>query len=389
MQKITQQALTQLTESTDGKAVAVTIYIPLEATASPPHITENQIRFKNLIHKAVEQLKATGDTSDLSKQLCDRLAALQDDIEFWKESRRGMLLCAAPGMLEMYHLPVDTEEYVAVDTSFHLAPVVALMGDAKEYYVLALAQQRPRIYKGDSYDLSEINIGLPETLRVGLGIDEPNQKSENQGSATGSSLNTGWFNGRGGARDPMDNDRLKFLHLIDSLLHDKLDQSVPLVLAGIDSEVDEFRDVSKYPKLLQGSIAGNHTETNMHDLFALAQPIIMHELVEPEHAAIKEEYERLQGANPERVASDAISIAEAAEQGRVDKLIASMGRQTTDTVQDNINSVFRITFIGGDGEANKLLNNLAMKVWQMSGRVVSLLPEEMPNGAPILARLRY
>ncbi len=385
MQKMTHQALTELAEA--NITPAVTLYIPLEATASPPHITENQIRFKNLIHKAVAGLKARGDESTLSKELCDTLDALHGDLDFWKESARGMLVCAAPGMVEMYALPVDTEEYVAVGDTFHLAPIVALMGDAKEFYLLALAQQKPKIYKGDMYGLTEMNIGLPETLRVGLGIDEPNQKSENQGSARGSSMNTGWFNGRGGARDPMDNDRMKYFHLIDSLLHDKLDRTLPIIIAGIDAEVAEFRDISKYPTILKGCITGNHTETNPQELFSQAHAIIMEELVQPDHAAVREEYERVSGANPDRVAGDQASIIEATEQGRVDKLLATMGRQTTDTVQDKVTSVFRISF--PEGETGALLNKLAMKVWQMSGRVVSLLPEEMPGGSTMVARLRY
>jgi hypothetical protein len=45
MQKITQQSIQSVLEM-DASPKA-TIYIPLEATASPPHITQNQIRLKN------------------------------------------------------------------------------------------------------------------------------------------------------------------------------------------------------------------------------------------------------------------------------------------------------------------------------------------------------
>lgn len=385
MQKLTHDAVEKLLglESTPK----VTIYMPLEATASPPHITENQIRFKNLIHKAVDELKARGDTSKLELELDAVLDKHYDDLEFWKEARRGILLCATPKVMEMFNLPVDTEEYVAVDDSFHLAPILALLGDDRRYYVLTLAQQEPKIYQGDMYGLQSMDIGLPKNLRAALGIDEPNQKSENQGSAVGTSMRTGWFNGRGGARDPMDNDRLKFFHLIDSILHDKLDRSLPLILSGIEAETVEFKNLSKYPGILDSSIEGNHTDTRPDELFAKAWPIVMKELVQPEHKAAREEYERLQGANPERVASDKKAITSAVEQGRVDKLLAMMSSVTTDTVQDKVESVFRITF--PEPESSRTVNHLACQVWQMSGKVFSLLPNEMPNGAPMVARLRY
>lgn len=365
----------------------VTIYMPLETSAAPPNLSENQIRFKNLIHKAVEELGTVGDESKLGKVLCDKLDEVNGNPDFWKDKPSGILICAAPGFLEMYMLPIDTEEYVSVDDNFHLAPVFALLADNREFYLLAIARHNPKIYKGDMYGLSMMDIGLPVNINSGLNIDEPNQKSENQGSAVGTSMQTGWYNGRGGARDPIEADVARYQHLIDTTLLDNLDRSIPVILAGIDAETAEFKSISKYPKILHGTIAGSHSETHPEELFNKAWPIIHEELVQPMHDAALEEYSRLAGANPERVARDQDSINEAAEQGRIDKLLTSISRDTTDTVQDNMESVIRITF--PEGGKSKSLNDLAMKVWQMSGKVIGLLPSQMPHNALMVARLRY
>jgi len=385
MDKITQGAVTELLES--NATPAATIYMPLELGSAPPHITENQIRLKNLVHTATEELKSRGDTSKLANELAAMLDSSYDNLEFWKDNGRALLICAAPGIVRVFQLPLASEEYVAVDDMFHLAPVLALLGDAREFYVLTLAQQNPKLFKGDMYGLIEVGAGLPKSLREGLGIDETNQKSENQGSATGTSMRTGWFNGRGGSRDPMDNDRLKFFHMVDGLILEKADRTVPLLLAGIDSEVAEFRDLSRYPKLMKEVIPGNQTETPAAELFEKAQPIVGSELIQPDHDAAREEYERLSGANPERVAGDKDSILAAAEQGRIDKLLAGFSRHTTDTVTDKVASVLRISF--PEGDMSRTLNKLAATVWRMSGRVINLLPHEMPDGAPMVARLRY
>lgn len=385
MEKITRDAISQLV--TAKAEPAVTIYMPLEYGSAPPHLTENQIRFKNLIHTAVQQLKDKGDSSSTGKDLCDFLDAHYDNLEFWKDDGKALLICAAPGMMHLFKLPLESEEYVAVDDTFHLAPILSLLDDDRRFYVLALAQQHPKLFEGDMYELQEAAVNLPASLREGLGIDEPNQKSENQGSATGPSTNTGGFNGRGGSRDPMDNDRLKYFHMIDSTLHDKLDRTRPLLLAGIDSEVAEFRDLSKYPKIMQQSLSGNHTESSAQDLFTMAMPAIHEELVQPEHQAAREEYERLAGANPDRVAHDKESIMAAAEQGRIDKLLAQFVRNTTDTVTDRVAAVLRISF--PEGDMSRTMNHLASTVWQMSGKVINLQPTEMPHEAPMVARLRY
>lgn len=385
MHKLTHESIQQLLAITETPKV--TIYIPLETSAAPPSLSENQIRFKNLIHRAALELETADGPKELHKKLCEFQEKTRDDIEFWKERGKGLLIVAAGDRLEMFDLPVDTEEYMAVDDTFHLAPILALIGDDRPFYVLALAQQNPRLLLGDMYGLEEMNIGLPGTIREALGIDEANQKSENQGSATGSSLNTGWFNGRGGARNPQDNDRLKFYHHIDKLLLEKLDRDVPLLLATTDSEAAEFRDISKYPKILEQFIQGNHTESHLQELFDKAWRIVHSELVEPEHEAALEEYERLQGANPGRVARGHTAIMAAAEQGRIDKLLAMMSRQTTDTVQDNMASVFRISF--PEPSSSQLLNKMALAVWSQSGKILSLLPHQMPHGDMMVARLRY
>jgi hypothetical protein len=367
---------------------AVTVYIPMLTTASPPHITENQIRFKNLLHKAAEELEARGESGiSLAKELIETHDSLHEDMNFWENQTPGLLICAVAGNIQMFHLPIDTEEYVSVDDSFHLAPVIALLDDQREYYVLSLAQHDPALYKGDMYGISPTAIELPANAGVALGIDEPNQKSENQGSARGSSMNTGWFNGRGGARNPQDQDRVRFFRIINKVICEKLQASDPLIIAGVESDAAEFRALSTHPAILQGTIAGNQKDSSMDELYASAQEIVRQELVQPEHQSAIEEYNRLQGANPERVAQDNQSILEAAEQGRIDKLLARFSRHTTDTVQDGMQSVQRITF--PDSETSKLINTLAAKVYGMSGKVIGLLPSEMPGGALMVARLRY
>jgi hypothetical protein len=366
---------------------AVTIYIPMLTTASPPHITENQIRFKNLLHKAAEELQGDEGGVPLAKELLELHDRLHDDMNFWEDQTPGLLICAAKGSIQMFHLPIDTEEYVSVDARFHLAPVIALIDDQRQYYVLSVAQHDPVLYKGDMYGLAATNIELPANAGAALGIDEPNQKSENQGSATGSSLNTGWFNGRGGARNPQDQDRVRFFRMINKVICEKLQASDPLILAGVDSDVAEFRALSKHANILHESISGNHNGANIDELCTAAKVIVQKELIAPEHQAAIEEYNRLQGANPERVAGDNDSIMEAATQGRVDKLLARISRHTTDTVQDGMNTVQRITF--PEPELSKTINHLAAMVYGMSGKVISLLPNEMPNGALMVARLRY
>lgn len=386
MDKITHEAVTELLNTSNAKP-AVTIYCPMHKSASPPHMSEEQIRFKNLIHKAADMLKNREDGAELDKALCSKLDELVSDQKFWESQSQSLLLCAYPGSIRMFYLPTDTEEYVAVDDNFHLAPVLSMLQEEVQYYVLAVAQHNPKLFKGDLYGLYETGTDFPTSVEQGLNLDEVNQKSEHARSAVGSSLGTTGFHGRGGARDPGEEDRARFLRMIDHIVYTNTDRSLPLILAGTDSEVAEFRALSKYPKILNKSIRGSYGNAKPQDLAEMAHKLVREEIVKLRQQSVLSEYETVRGTNPERVATTKEAIARAAEQGRIDKLLVRVLRNTTDTVRDTREAVGRITF--PELDLSSSVNRMANKVWQTSGKIIGLDASEMPDGALMVARLRY
>jgi hypothetical protein len=368
--------------------VAVTMYIPMHTTASPPHITQNQIRFKNMTHALIEQLRQQDPRQPMIERLEVFSKGQLEDVTFWEHQTPALLICLTADETFMYHLPIDSEEYAAIDTHFHLAPVHGLLEDEQPFYLLSVAQHNPQLYQGDMYGLRPVGgIELPADVKTALNIDEPNQKSENQGTAAGPSGDGSGFNGRGGARNPQEADRLRFFRMIDKLLCAKLDHSIPLLLGGTETEIVEYRTISKYPQILQSILAGNHEADHLSDLFEIARAMVHSEVVMPSHQKIVDEYQRVQGAHPERVANQQQSIQAAAKQGRVDKLLMMLSRDTTDTIRDESKSVVRLTFPGK--KDSQALNDIARQVWQMSGKIINLLPTEMPNQQLMVARLRY
>ncbi len=315
------------------------------------------------------------------------MGTLMADQNFWEHQSDGLLVCASAGQFRMFSLPIDTEEYVAVDDSYHVAPVLGILNDMQEFYVLSIAQHNPKLFKGNLYGLEDAGLELPGSVHAGLNIDENNQKSEQSQSAGGSSLNTAGFNGRGGARNPQEEDRMMFFRMIDKMIHDKTDTSLPLILAGIDAEVAEYRAISKHPQILEGSIAGSFRDAKPHDLFEPALAIIHQDVLQPHEEEAVAVFERLRGSNPLRVASNPEEIEAAAAAGRVDTLLMCMRRYTTDTVRDNKNAVMRITF--PDKKLRNTANLLAQTVAKMSGKVINLDDRLMPHGASMAAILRY
>lgn len=387
MEDLTRQAVSELM-ATPALVPAVTIYLPTHLAATPPHMTEDQIRMKNLVNRAVEIIKRRGDGRQMAKDLCNRLEQLLDDRSFWEHQAKGLLICARPGQLRMFRLPVDTEEYVAVADHFHLGPVLGVVSDLQTYYVLAVSQHQPVLFKGTMYQLEPSGLRLPVSLETGLNIDEINQKSEQQASAVGSSMQTGGFNGRGGAKNPAEDERLRFWRMLDQLILDRADHRLPLILAGVDSETTEYRHISHYPNIMQRTIQGSYGGSEPHRLFPEAENIIRQELLEPLHDELVKEYQRAKGQSPELAARDVAVIADAAEKGRIDKLLIAGVRNTTDTVRDNRQPVPVITF--PPLESAQALHDIASQVWNASGTVVDIEAGHMPErGAMMLATLRY
>jgi len=357
----------------------------MHITASPPHMTENQIRLKNLTHKAADILRT--DYQHAGKRMADLLQAQVDsylnNLEFWEHQTEGLLLCADSQQVQTFHLPIDTEEYVAVDNCYHLAPVLALLDDEQSFYVLAVAQHNPKLFAGSMYGLCEMEVDLPKSLTSALNIDERNQKAEHT-QARGGSVG---FNGRGGARDPRQDERLRFFRIIDEVACTATERGLPLILAGTESELAEYRSVSRHPRVLEQSIVGSFSGAKAHDLFAAAYTIIRNQLILTRRQQIVQTYTRLKGTRKERVTEDPIAIAEAAKQGRVETLLIALRRNTADTIRDTAKAVERITF--PRDELSAMINKTANAVAQASGRIVNIDTNALATPSPVMALLRY
>lgn len=384
MNYLTQESIKELTEA-ERRSPAVTIYIPTHRAPTPPNMSEDQLRFKNLTEKAVDILKNRGEPHEFIQFIREECVRLHQDRSFWQDQLESLLVCIRPGQVKTYNLPIDCDEYVAVDDHFHLAPVYAFLSDEQEYYVLALAQHDPKLYKGDMYELKPTDIELPKNIEEALNIDELHLKSVqyhtgNQGGAT-------QIHGHGGAKDTGDPERLRFFSIVDNRVRQRADKKLPLIIAGVDSEVAEYKELSDYPKIMHKHISGNYTGVNPKDLYDKVRHIIEEEIIMSKHADVLQRFQRLAGENDNLVATSYAEIKDAAEKGRIETLAVGMSRKTRDTVRDNDEQVTKITF--SDSMDSKALDYIAQLVWSQSGQVVNLYENQMPAKRPMFAIMRY
>ena len=367
-------------------APAVTIYMPTHRQASPPNMSEDEIRFKNIYTKAIEILKTREDSKDFLVSFDQLTKEILSNQDFWKQQTEGLLLCARPNELKMFHLPFDTQEYLAVADQFHLAPIFGLLNDFKDFYLLLLGQHSPQIYKGSTYSLSGPLIELPATLEDALKIDEMDQENEQQVS---SYSNGGGYNGRGGSKNPAEEERHRFWRIIDDEINRRLpDRNLPLILAGTESEISEFRAISRYQTILTKHLEGSYATTKANDLLKPANDIIQSELIQPEHERLIEQFKMLAGKSPDMIGTDIATITQASNEGRIDKLLLSGIRNTTDTVRDNLQPVPLLSM--PSPESAQAVNEIARIVYDSSGQIINIEASRMPiPGSDMLAIMRY
>lgn len=382
---ITKDSIQDLINSESKTIPAVTIYLPTSRYASPAHMSENEIRLKNILRKAEDVIVSRDDAKAFLPEFIDNIKQMLASESFLEKQTEGLLICARPGLFYSLHLAIDVDEYLSVSDQFHLAPVFGLIKDYSQYYVLVVAQHQPALYKGDNYGVYGTNVSLPLSLQDALKIDEANHDSEKQTSSYGA---TKGYNGRGGDKNIEDIDRLKFWRLIDQTVMSRTDRKIPLILAGIESEIVEYKEISKYPTILNDHIEGSYGGVKPHELFRKSYPLIIKDIIKPEHHQLIEEYKRLSGNSPNLVASDLKSILIAAREGRVEKLLLGLIRNTTDNVREGQDQLPLISF--PSIEISQPLNEIAWTVWKSGGLVINIDHQLMPvkNGL-FLAILRY
>ena len=385
MQKLTLEELTRLLES-PTEAPSVTIYLPSHRTHSPPHMNEDQIRFKNLSKRALNLLEQHDKhNATFNKKIINQCNQLLRDRDFWEQMTESMVICARPGMFEFYHLPIDSDEYVAVDDHFHLTPLIGILHDMREFHVLSVRQHKPQLFRGDMYELHPAELTLPDSIEAALGIDELYQKSL-QFSST-NSVNGVMYHGHGGGKDTGDVERLKFFRLIDGMVCYDVDTSLPLILAGTDSEVSEYRAISSHPNITTGYVEGSYDHDDTIKLHRKAAEIMSQEVIEQDHQMALDRFERLRGESPGRVAAYMEDLQDAAENGRVGTLLVGMSRKTRDTVRDNMQPVPKLVF--PTEEDGRTLDQVVRQVFTKRGEIVNVSQDQMPEHKLALAINRY
>ena len=347
---------------------SVSIYLPTDTASTGER---ERLELKNLINEALAGLEAQAVDKREIWQVEEELLDLVDDVEIWPYMARSLAIFATPDGVQTFRLPNHLQAHVQVADRFFVKPLLRSITFPHLGYVIALSQNETRLLEvlpeGASYRLDV--DGLPRSMDHALAS-----------MGVGGRAPRGKISGAEGAKVRM----VQYSRKINQALRSVLDGESPLIIAGTEPLVSVFRASSTYPRLSAATITGNPETTSDADLTAAARTI----LDETYAGQVQEQlglFEQRRGAN--RATSQLSEVAIAATMGMVDTVFADIDDATMGRIDDNSGA---IEFSDAeDPEAYGLVDEIVRRVWRNGGSVLAVRRDEVPDGEPVAAILRY
>jgi release factor family 3 len=367
----------------DGPCVSV--FLPVHRVT--PDSGQDPIRLRNLLDEAEKQLLAAGLRAPAVREVLRPGRDLLEPGPFWSYQSDGLAVFLAQGWSRIFRLPEEFAELVVVTDRFHVKPLLALLTAGHRFYVLALSQNQVRLLEGTPHDVQEAELpDAPQSLGDALKYDDLEKELGLHVAGRGGPGARAVFHGHGAGGEVDKALVERFLRQVDDGLREVLKaETAPLVLAGVDYEQAMFRQLTRYPHVLDQGISGNPEQLRPAELHERAWAT-----VEPVFARARqqaaERYEEAAGRG-QGAAWAVAEVVRAALQGRVDTLFVPVGEQQWGTADPQTLQV-SVHDQPQPGDED-LLDRAAIHTIFTSGTVFAVPPQQVPGPGPAAALLRY
>lgn len=356
---------------------------------------QQPIRLRNLLDEAETKLLEQGHRSPVVRDLLAPVRDLVDDERFWRFQSQGLAIFLTPDLLRYYRVPLVLEEQVVVNSRFHIKPLLPLLTDDGQFYLLSLTQQHVRLWHGSRFSLREMPLpaDTPTSLAEELQFDEFENQVQfhtSTGRADSGGQRAAMYHGHGNAGDEAirKEQLLTFFRHLDNGIREAIKEGrqEPLVLVGIEYLQGLYRQVNQYDPLLEAGVEKDPESLDTNELheqaWALVAPIFQNE-----RRAALEHYQHLSGNEDERAGRGLPCVVSAAYFQRVDTLFLAEGAEKWGYFRPDENAVF-IHDVAKPGDED-LLDFAAVHTMLNGGKVYKVPPAALPDDVLIAAIFRY
>lgn len=297
----------------------VSIFLPTHR--SGPETQQDPTLLGELLDDASAQLTSFGlDQEQIEEMLAPHMALI-DDGDFWKYPADGLALYAAPSFHRRFRVQIPLEESLTIGQTFRVRPLLPLLAGDSRFFLLALSQNRVKLYEATKSTIAELRLGpIPASMADALEGEE----FQRQLQFRSVSKTTVQFFGSGSGGEVEKQSVERFLRLVDHGVVQRLgDSAHPLVLAAVEYYPPLYREMSKYPHIVQRSIDGNPDHRSPVELHAEAWPLVKPYL----DASRQQALDRFREAPTARVATIVTDLVASAMEGGIDTLFIAPGPQ--------------------------------------------------------------
>lgn len=315
----TREDFGNLSQNPSGPCIS--IFLPTHRKAKD--IEKDPIRLKNLLREAQQQLIQQDIRPASARGLLEPATELLEDNYFWRHQEDGLAIFLGPERFEYFRESISFPSLALVLPEFYLLPLLPALDSRWEFYVLALSQNRVRLFENDGSGVRNVDISsVPGSLEEALIHEEAEtQLQYHSGGPRGSGGRSAVFHGQGVGVDDTKDRIQRFLQQVDAGLRSVLgSKSLPLVLAAVDYLVPIYHRVNTYPHLVEEAIPGNPDELDGPVLAERAVTVLEPHFRKPFRRSV-EEFLKLSGTG--KTSESVEEILRAVVEGRVQNLFVA------------------------------------------------------------------
>lgn len=385
MDTLTRTDLQQLSESNGDWHIS--IYMPVNPVGQERQ--QDPIRLKNLLARAEKDLLEHDLRRPDVEEMLGPAAELLGDQQFWQSPGSGLAVFLSKDTSRIYRLSGPVEEMVTVGKRFSVHPIVPLLSDSTNFYILTLSQNLPRLFLASRDNITEVGlIDAPSDMEDALQIEDK-QKNLGFHTMTGNSAGgerAAIHYGQGVEDDKKDEVRRYLQQLDDGILRVVEDATVPMVVAGVEYLLPIFRETTSYKNVMEEGITGSPDRLNFTELHAEAWKIVEPVFMENQQKAV-DRFQEFLGQQNGLATNSLDEAVKAAIGGRVETLIVPLGVQKWGRYDPATDSV---QFANESAPENEdMINYAAAQTIINSGNVYAVPADQLPGGGDVAAILRY
>ncbi len=385
MEKVSLTDFQQLLEY--SHPFSISLYLSSDEVGLEP--LKRKAEFQDLEREILDQINQLGASQAEVKRVTRCLNEIKNKDELWEIGPRGFAAFMSPDFCQLFQLPIEVKNLALISYRFHLKPLIRLLTQPCEFYLLSLTKKKIQLYKGDRYGLEPVEVpDLPKSFEevVGVETSERHLQFHTQTASNRGGTRPAIYHGSSSWGDDKHKYLARYLQQVDNAVEKYLRASnLPLILSGVERMITTYQGANTYAHLVAHLIIkGSNALANLSALHKKALELLEPYLLQQEKQLV-EKYFAHGGTN--QFSFEIEEILREARLGRVDTLVVAQG--VREWGQFNPDTLKVIQTGEPTPEAHDLLDIACAQTLLTGGRAYVLPPEQIPQHHSAAAVFRY